>query len=190
MTNNVDVVRSIMDGLGIKETEGRCDVTGFSVEVEGPDFRPKVTVERLLFDKFTEDGGRPRITERAVLLPVEEYEALTSVERIARVAHEINAALCVAFGDNSQKSWEDAEAWQRDSAIKGVQFAQENPDAPPSAQHDAWSADKVADGWVYGETKDAEKKTHPCLVPFDELPPEQQAKDYLFRQVVKSLSAS
>ena len=110
-------------------------------------------------------------------------------EQIAKVAHEVNAALCLAFGDDSQKPWDDAEEWQRESAVKGVQFAIENPDAPPSAQHDAWSADKEADGWVYGDVKDTEKKTHPCLVPFDELPPEQKAKDYLFKQVVRSLAA-
>lgn len=31
-------------------------------------------------------------------------------------------------------------------------------------------ANKIADGWKYGEAKDPEAKTHPCLVPFDKLP--------------------
>ena len=70
----------------------------------------------------------------------------------------------------------------------GVRFAIDHPDAPDSAEHDAWMADKIADGWRYGEIKDAEAKTHPCLVPFDQLPREQQAKDALFRAVVKALS--
>lgn len=30
-------------------------------------------------------------------------------------------------------------------------------------------------------------KTHPCLVDFNALPPEQQVKDYLFKAVVQSL---
>ena len=37
-------------------------------------------------------------------------------------------------------------------------------------------------------TKDAEKKTHPCIVPYSDLPVVQRAKDYLFREVVHTLA--
>lgn len=110
------------------------------------------------------------------------------VSIIARICHEANRAWCSANGDPSQVAWEEAPTWQRDSAIKGVEFALANPDAPDSAQHDAWMADKIADGWVYGEMKDAAAKTHPCLVPFDQLPPEQQIKDRLFRNIVRTFA--
>jgi hypothetical protein len=50
-----------------------------------------------------------------------------------------------------QKDWDEAQQWQRDSAIKGVEFKLDNPDA--GTQHNAWMADKIADGWVYGEEK-------------------------------------
>lgn len=106
---------------------------------------------------------------------------------IAFVCHQANKAWCIQNGDNSQKDWNEAEEWQRDSAIKGVQFRLDNPEAGKSAQHDAWMADKVADGWVYGETKDAEAKTHPCIVPFGELPEFQQKKDALFCGIVDAL---
>jgi hypothetical protein len=106
---------------------------------------------------------------------------------IARVAHEANRAWCLAAGDASNLPWEDAPEWQRKSAFNGVRFVLENPDAPASANHDAWSKEKIADGWIYGEAKDPEKKTHPCLVGFEALPPHQQAKDRLFRAVVLAL---
>ncbi|XUM24954.1 RyR domain-containing protein [Bradyrhizobium oligotrophicum S58] len=48
-------------------------------------------------------------------------------------------------------------------------------------------ADKLRAGWVHGEVKDADAKTHPCIVPFDQLPRVQQAKDKLFRAVVAAL---
>lgn len=108
---------------------------------------------------------------------------------IARVCHEANRALCEAFGDHSQKPWGEAEQWQRDSAVRGVRFALDNPEAPPSAQHEAWLADKVADGWTYGPVKDAAAKYHPCCVPYEKLPPEQKAKDYVFKAVVRALAA-
>lgn len=110
-----------------------------------------------------------------------------TIEQIAIVAHTINKAYCTALGDNSQQGWNDAPAWQKDSAIKGVQFHLENPDAGPSASHDSWMKQKLEEGWKYGPVKDAEKKEHHCIVPFDELPKEQQAKDFLFRQIVHSL---
>lgn len=116
---------------------------------------------------------------------LEAYRKLSfGVERIARLAHEVNAAYCMSLGDYSQLPWEDAPEWQKASAIKGVMFHKENPDAQPSDSHESWMAVKLADGWKWGEVKDENAKTHPCIVPYDELPQEQRAKDYLFRAVV------
>lgn len=109
---------------------------------------------------------------------------MANTAKIARVCHEVNRAYCRAIGDDSQAPWDDAEDWQRDSAIAGVTFRMMNQDAPPSAMHNNWMADKIRDGWQYGKVKDPEAKTHPCIVPFDQLPPEQQIKDYLFSAVV------
>lgn len=109
------------------------------------------------------------------------------IAQIARAAHEINRAYCQALGDNSQPKWEDAPDWQRSSAINGVEFHITNPDAGPDHSHNAWLAEKEATGWKWGAVKDAERKEHPCFVPYDQLPVEQKAKDYLFRAVVHAL---
>lgn len=109
---------------------------------------------------------------------------------IARVCHEVNKAICEAAGDTSQKPWDQAEEWQRVSAIKGVQFAIVNAGAPAASQHEAWMRDKIADGWVYGDVKDASAKTHPCIVPYDDLPFEQRVKDHTFKAVVAAMSGA
>lgn len=106
-----------------------------------------------------------------------------SAEAVAIVCYEANRAFCAYNGDLSQKPWDEAEQWQRDSAIAGVNFLFINATASDSALHNNWSKDKIADGWVYGEVKDPVAKTHPCLVPFDQLPADQQFKDKLFRAV-------
>lgn len=108
--------------------------------------------------------------------------------QIAEVCHEANAAFCRSLGDMSQPTWADAPDWQRESAINGVVFHIADPNASASASHNNWLKEKVEGGWVYGETKDPEAKTHPCVVPFEQLPPEQQAKDYLFRGIVHALA--
>jgi RyR domain len=110
------------------------------------------------------------------------------IEHIAKICHEANRAYCAALGDHSQPTWADAPDWQKQSAITGVKFIINNPDASPSASHDSWLAEKKRDGWRYGEVKDPVAKTHPCYVPYDQLPMEQRAKDYIFGAVVRAAS--
>jgi len=111
-----------------------------------------------------------------------------NIVQIAAVCHEANRAFCAGLGDYSQPTWGEAPEWQAQSAITGVRFNLANPDAPASASHDSWLAEKERDGWKFGPAKDAEKKEHPCFVPYEDLPKEQQAKDHLFKAIVAALS--
>lgn len=111
----------------------------------------------------------------------------TGREPIARVCHEANRALCQAFGDFSQPSWDAAPQWQRDSALIGVDLHLGNQDLGPEASHESWMAHKREAGWRYGAVKDVDAKTHPCMVEFSGLPPEQQAKDFVFRAIVHAM---
>lgn len=110
------------------------------------------------------------------------------VTDIAKVAHEINRAYCQAIGDNSQPSWDDAPEWQRTSAINGVEFHMVNPEAGPDHSHNAWLEEKRVTGWKFGPVKNPDTKEHPCFVPYEQLPVEQKAKDYLFRAIVHALT--
>lgn len=116
-----------------------------------------------------------------MMRPLSGVEAV----RIAMIAHEANRVFCAYNGDHSQPTWADAPDWQKQSAIAGVRFHNNNPNAGDSASHDSWMQQKINDGWVYGEVKDPEAKppTHPCIVPFDQLPADQQFKDTLFRTI-------
>ena len=112
-----------------------------------------------------------------------------SIEEIAKVCHEANRGYCKALGDDSQLPWEEAPQWAKTSAINGVRFHLDNPNAGPSGSHENWLKEKEKEGWRYGEVKDPEKKEHPCYVPYNQLPKEQQAKDYIFTSIVKTLSS-
>jgi hypothetical protein len=43
--------------------------------------------------------------------------------------------------------------------------------------HDVWARQRLADGWRYGNKRDDERKEHPCLVPYDELPESEKQYD-------------
>lgn len=67
------------------------------------------------------------------------------------------------------------------SILDGVYYVLDNPNCTPEQQHNNWCYFKQQDGWRYGPTKDFERKEHPCLVPYNELPEIQQRKDTVFR---------
>lgn len=107
---------------------------------------------------------------------------------IAKACHEVNRAYCRSIGDESQLPWDEAPDWQKESAVDGVLFHLKNRDAGPEGSHKNWMAHKEREGWVYGPVKDVEKKEHPCMVPYPELPKEQRVKDDLFVAVVHALA--
>lgn len=107
----------------------------------------------------------------------------SQIQNIARAAHEANLAYCAAIGDTSQKPWELAPEWQVASAINGVRGVLAGNG--PEQSHESWLKEKQETGWVYGEVKDPDAKTHPCMVPYADLPPAQRAKDHLYVGVVR-----
>lgn len=106
-------------------------------------------------------------------------------ELIAKMCHNVNKAYCEATGDLSQPSWEDAPDWQKESALAEVLFHLDK-EVTPEQSHISWMKEKSDNGWVYGEVKDPESKTHPCMVAYEDLPQEQRVKDHLFKAIVDS----
>lgn len=53
-------------------------------------------------------------------------------------------------------------------------------------EHIRWSWDKRLNGWIYGKIKDNSKKTHPGLLPFEELTESEKEKD---RELVRLIPA-
>lgn len=42
--------------------------------------------------------------------------------------------------------------------------------------HEVWAQNRIKDGWRYGPVRDDVKKTHPCLIPYEDL--SENEKDY------------
>lgn len=111
-----------------------------------------------------------------------------TAEKLAAICHEANRAYCEAIGDKSQVTWDNAPDWQKVSAVAGVITHLRDMDITPEQSHKAWMEHKASEGWGYGPEKDFERKTHPCMVPYDQLPEAQRAKDHLFRGIIHSLA--
>lgn len=43
--------------------------------------------------------------------------------------------------------------------------------------HDVWAESRINDGWRYGPERNDERKEHPCLVEYDELPDSEREYD-------------
>ena len=83
--------------------------------------------------------------------------------------------------------WEEAPDWQKESCVEGMKAHMHDPYMTPADSHASWLEHKKSEGWTYGPEKNADKKEHPCMVPYGELPPEQRTKDYLFKAVADAL---
>lgn len=55
------------------------------------------------------------------------------------------------------------------------------------SNHDNWARQRIRDGWVHGGQRDDDRKTHPGLVPYDELPDGEKAYDRI--SVVETVKA-
>lgn len=51
--------------------------------------------------------------------------------------------------------------------------------------HDVWAKSRMDEGWTYGSERNDEKKTHPCLVPYNQLP--EIEKDYDRNTAINSI---
>ena len=43
--------------------------------------------------------------------------------------------------------------------------------------HEVWAETRIKQGWKYGEQRNDELKTHPCLVPYEDLPEVEKEYD-------------
>lgn len=110
---------------------------------------------------------------------------------IAEVCHEANRVLQRQQRDSRiavSPPWHATDPETQASAVQGVEAHLADPDLTPEQSHENWCDFKYAHGWSFGPVKDEARKEHPLLVPYSELPAEQQVKDALFSAIVRALS--
>lgn len=110
----------------------------------------------------------------------------TSINHICKLCHDANNELMVANGETPQGAWDTLDDHLKQMTRDSVQVIINDPTITAEDIHNTWMDNKRRDGWVYGTTKDATKKTHPLMIPFDEMNDIDKAKDQSFIDIVNS----
>lgn len=103
-------------------------------------------------------------------------------EQMAGVAHAMNRQFRIALGQAPGPHWNEADEAMKASTVHGVLCALEG--ATPEELHEEWMAFRGSQGWTWGPAKDPAHKRHPCMVPYDKLPPHEKVKDAMFHAVI------
>lgn len=108
--------------------------------------------------------------------------------KAAKTAHDMNRLYCVEINDPVQAPWDMLPEQKIESLLIGV--AGIVAGNTPELSHALWSMTHKQMGWTLGPVRDEEKKEHPNLRPYAELPLQQRLKDTLFRTVVLGVLAA
>lgn len=108
-------------------------------------------------------------------------------EQVAAIVHAAQCRLQYEQGEPVPSlPWDSETEHVRTSCIEGVRRARNG--ITPEYHHEEWRKFKEAAGWKYGAEKNVLKKTHPCLVPYSDLPEYQKDKNRLFLLIVAALT--
>lgn len=110
------------------------------------------------------------------------------LEAIARTVHAALGEWAAAHGQADIPAWNMAPDWMRASTRESVQYVLTHPASDGRAQHDQWVRQKQAEGWQHGSVKDSAARTHPMMVPYDDLPDWERRKDLIINALVRALA--
>ena len=102
------------------------------------------------------------------------------VKQLATLCHQAIREFKINVMNEDMNDWNTCEQWRRDDTIQSVKMILRYDHPTYDLLHNHWLEMKRVNGWVYGKETDRPNKIHNCMVSFDELPPEEQAKDHLF----------
>lgn len=113
---------------------------------------------------------------------VEFVGATWTQDLFERIIHQCWVSYQIAAGQPYNE--EPTEA-QLASIRDGLRHAVDFPESTSEQSHENWMRFRLATGWKLGPVKDEEKKEHPDLIPYAELPEVERRKDEQFQSAVQ-----
>ena len=170
--------------------------------------------ELLVYSRHTEVsglGGEPLLAQVRAFgstLDAGQGRPVDSWERIARLVHEDYVHAYPDPDDPARKPWDQLEPFYRESNVRQVLTvlgsavavgrswgASAETAAPPSPEqldgmarreHESWLEHHQQNRWTWGSSRDRTAKTHPDLLPWDQL--SDKSRDKTRKGVVESLA--
>lgn len=116
------------------------------------------------------------------------------IERISRQCHEANALIVCTFEYQEYIPWENISQEFKDntanSIVEAIVWMKKGNILAPEDVHNFWMDHKKSQGYVYGAKKCPKLKTHPLLVPYEELSPVDQFKDINFINIINNFAVA
>lgn len=103
------------------------------------------------------------------------------------VVHEFGRTYATMNGIVVHPPFDELPEWQQDAIKEQVFKVLNHQIGSPTQAHDSWVDNMYAEGWRYGAQLDHEKKEHPNICPWDELPEVERFKDVLFFTAVRTM---
>ena len=110
---------------------------------------------------------------------------MKDITQIAKTCHAVHRAYCKQMGIETQPVWDEVSESHKDVIINSVLKILSGEINSKEESHFNFVMNKEAQGWKFG-IYSKENKTNPRLLPFEELRIEDQVKETLFFETVKS----
>lgn len=120
---------------------------------------------------------------------------LVTPGEFAEIVHEVNRLVQKAVIKHTgftrvpvSVPWAELSGVTRVSLAGALENVRASGVYRPEDSHRLWCEDKWSEGWSYGPTLDVGARTHPNLMPWDNLPPLERAKDKIVLALIGALS--
>jgi len=102
------------------------------------------------------------------LAPVHQEDNRAAARRIPDVLALVGLGLATRREAKSRKKPSDEQI---------TRSIESNVERLAEAEHDGWAAQREKNGWRFGKERDDERKLHPLMVPYCDLPEQEKEKD-------------
>ena len=141
-----------------------------------------------MIDELAGRRMKPKRDWKALQVELDRHRTgrCLGIPDVARIAYEMTRWYGLTVGIDTP-IWDNATVMEQKKAFIGVLYHLDHLEETVQENHDTWRKAMEKDGWVYGIKQDGEAKTHPALIPYEELSEQHRAMDAIFTGAVRSL---